>query len=388
VAVGHPVDWWFAFKLNAGVFPACDARKERVCQFGGDTSFVHGNFGQHFVFATNEDGTLDGGSDCLGDETSDPVGATFSQVYNGSLFYVLWNDQFYGDPQIDASCTLPGDNCPGPWAHSKGMVAWNDAGEGFVMQVTTPDWPGSGSSAHQRERGNTLGCTKDNNVGFSQSFFALKLSSKDLKAVLTALERASIATKPDEPQIVHNGGPADVQALVSKLGRKSKDKTVFRATLSSGVTLVAKPSALHVPPWQMVSAVLGSISLRVASWRTPKDYGSTSLSTPIGCWDDSLGDPGVVEIATSGSWNNKPFSLNAGGRNFDGNHAKIAVSIRDSHTFSIFGDMNEQGQLSGTAKECAGSQNGRGGLFFVVNDPTLHENIANHLIDGDSAPPE
>src|SRR5262249_29673345 len=168
LTAGAHVHWWFAFKLNAGVFPLCDANKERVCRFGGDTSFVHGTIGQHSVFASSEDGTLQSGRDCIGDETSDPVAATFDQIYNGSLNYVLWNDQFYGDPPIDPSCTLPNENCPGPWAHSKGMVAWNDAGEGFLMQVTTPDWPGSGSSQHERSRGNTLGCTKDNNVGYSQ----------------------------------------------------------------------------------------------------------------------------------------------------------------------------------------------------------------------------
>jgi deoxyribonuclease II len=388
LAAGHPVDWWFAFKLNVGVFPGCDANKQRVCRFGGDTSFPHGNIGQHFVYASSDNGMLQGGGDCLGDETSDPVAATFDQVYNGSLNYVLWNDQFYGDPLIDQSCTLPNNNCPGPWAHSKGMLAWNDAGEGFLMQVTTPDWPGSGSSQNPRARGNTLGCTKDNNVSYSQSFFALSLSNADLKAVLSGLERASIATKIDDPQIVHNGGPADIQALVSKLGKVSKDKTVFRKTLSTGVTLVVKPSALHVPPWQMVSAVLGSISLRVASWRTPNDYGSTRSSTSIGCWDDSLGDPGTIEIATSGSWNNKRFSLNANGHAFDGNHAKIAVSIKDSHTYSIFGDMNEQGNLDGTKKDCGQSQNGRGGLFFVVDDTALHNSLSSDLINGDSAPYE
>jgi Deoxyribonuclease II len=382
---GHPVDWWFAFKLNVGVFPGCDANRQRVCRFGGGTNFLKGNVGQHFVYASSEDETLKGGSDCLGDEITDPVGATFDQVYNGTLNYVLWNDQFYGDPQIDKTCTLPGDNCPGPWAHSKGMIAWNDDGEGFVMQVTTPDWPGSGSPKNERSRGNTLGCTVDNNVSYSQSFFALRLALPDVKKVLTALQRASIATSPDDPQIVRNGGPQDIQDLVSKLGHVIKDREVYRDKLSTGVTVLAKPSALHVPPWQMVSAILGSASLRVASWRGPKDYGSTRSSTDIECWDDSLGDPGTIEIATSGSWKKKSFSLNASGPKFDGNHAKIAVSIKDNNTYSIFGDMNEQGSLSGTTKDCGKSQNGRGGLFFVLDDPELHDSIAD-LIDGDSAP--
>ena len=385
---GHPVDWWFVFKLNVGIFPGCNDNKERECPFGGKTSFPHGAIGQQFVFASSDDHTLQNGHDCIGDETTDPVGATFAEVYNGTLNYVLWNDQFYGDPIPDDSCTLgDGHACDGPWGHSKGMVAWNDAGQGFVMQVTTPDWPGSGSSQHERERGNTLGCTKDNNVAYSQSFFALKLTKEDLKFVLAALRKASVATNPNDPQIVRNGGPQDVQALVSELGKKVRDKKVLKETLSSGVVLIAKPSSLHVPPWQMVSAVLNSVPLRVASWRGSGNYGSTSSSSAIGCWDDSLAAPGDVQIATSGSWENKAFSLNAFGTGHDGNHAKIAVSTGGGHPYSIFGDENEQGNLSGTSSECKVSQNGRGGLFFVVDDQALHDSVAD-LIAGESAPPE
>ena len=29
-----------------------------------------------------------------------------------------------------------------PWA--PGVIAWGDDGTGFVLQVTTPDWPGAG----------------------------------------------------------------------------------------------------------------------------------------------------------------------------------------------------------------------------------------------------
>src|SRR5947199_2640123 len=40
-------------------------------------------------------------------------------------------------------------SCSSPWGHSKGVLAWNDAGEGFVMQVSTPSWPASGSERGQ-----------------------------------------------------------------------------------------------------------------------------------------------------------------------------------------------------------------------------------------------
>jgi hypothetical protein len=45
--------------------------------------------GQQFVFASSADSTLRQGSGCAGDTTTDPLGATFDQVYNGKFYYVL-----------------------------------------------------------------------------------------------------------------------------------------------------------------------------------------------------------------------------------------------------------------------------------------------------------
>jgi hypothetical protein len=44
--------------------------------------------------------------------------------------------------------------------------------------------------------------------------------------------------------------------------------------------------------------------------------------------------------------------------------------------------MNQQGAISGT---CKSSQNGRGGLFYVIDDTEL-SNTVKDLISGDSAP--
>ena len=89
-----------------------------------------------------------------------------------------------------------------------------------------------------------------------------------------------------------------------------------------------------------------------------------------------------MEVATSGQWGNQTFGLTGGpGPNF--NHAKLGVSIGGDHRYSIFGDMNQQGSLAGP--NCASSQNGRGGLFYVVDDPLLSDSIRD-LIKGDTAP--
>ena len=65
-----------------------------------------------------------------------------------------------------------------------------------------------------------------------------------------------------------------------------------------------------------------------------------------------------------------------------GNHAKIGVST-GTHSYAIFGDMNQQGSLS--PPKCTSSQNGRGGLFYVVDDGPLFTSVRD-LIKGDKAP--
>jgi hypothetical protein len=377
VSKGHPVNWWFVFKLNAKSFPACGGGT-RSCPFGGDvqTTSTYSNFGQQFVFASSDSPTLQSGpTDCLGTTDNDPVGATFDEVYNGRFFYVVWNDQFYGDPSIGA-CTSNG-SCASPWGHSKGIVAWNDAGEGLVIQVSTPSWPASGSALHPRKSdGNTLGCVKDNNVTFSQHFFALRLTKADLVDVLNGMRNASVVTDPNNLQVVNNGGPSDIQDLVRQLGTKVASGDVLTTTLSSGVGFISKPSGLHVPPWQMVSSILSGTPLRVANfWANPK-IPSTTASTSVDCWDPSLkSNPGAVEIATIGTWNQTSFDLTGAP---GGNHAKVGVST-GTQPISIFGDLNQQGALNGN---CSSAQNGRGGMFFAIQNPDLWKSLSALLNPG------
>ena len=376
LAKGHPVNWWFVFKLNAGAFPDC-GEGTRGCPFGGTVKKYKD--AQQYLFASNESPTLKQGSGCVGDTDADPIGATFDEVYSGSFNYLIWNDQFYDDPEIKG-CEK---ECGSPWGHSNGLLAWNDAGNGFVMQVSTPSWPAAGNKSHPRKTdGDTLGCIKDDDVMVSQHFFALTLNKSDVVSVLKALGNASVVTDPSNPQIVSNGGPKDIQALVSGLGSKSSSKAFATFTLSSGVKLISKPSNLNVPPWQMVSSILGGVSLRTATWWAAPEIPTTKASTAVKCWDKSLTKPGAVEIATSGVWNSTKIGL-TGGASPDHNHAKIGVSLTGTKYYSIFGDMNQQGSLSGP--NCASSQNGRGGLFYVVNNAALSKSVK-ALITGDTAP--
>ncbi len=385
LSANQPVDWWFVFKFNAAKFPRCGGGPERrTCPFGGRAQDYKSGFGQQFAYASSTDSKLQSGQGCvgtqIGDQVTDPLGATVNQVYSGAFHFVVWNDQFYDDPEI-GGCTK---SCASPWGHSKGLLAWDDSGAGVVLQVTTPSWPAAGSKAHPRQSdGNTLGCVEDNNVKVSQHFFALKLSKDDTLAVLGALGNASVVTDLSDPQIVANGGPDDIQHAVRLLGRKSKSKTVTDVKLSTGVRLIGKPSALNVPPWQLVSAKLDGTPLRTATWWAPPRIPTTTGASTVACWDDNLPKPGAVQIATTGQWEGTVFGLK-GGPAADGNHAKIGVSTGSGDAFAIFGDLNQQGTLSEDGK-CGRSQNGRGGLFFVVRNDQLAASVRD-LIAGGTAP--
>jgi hypothetical protein len=378
VSGGNPVDWLFVYKFNTKSFPECPGRAVRACPFGGHPVAYKSGFGQQYVVASKGGDAyahLKSDDGCLGDSGLDPIGATFAQIYTGSLNYVVWNDQFYNDPSIQGC----GTSCASPWGHSKGVLAWDDSGNGVVVQGTTPSWPGSGNAEHARTDGNSLGCVTDDNVLVAQDFFALKLAPGDVEAVAKALANASVVTNPEDPQIVKNGGPDSIQKLVSQLGRKSTSTRVTFDRLSTNVLLISKPAQVHAPPWLLVSSVLDSVDLLVASWWNHSDIPDTSAGQQIDCWPDSAGwtAAGAVVNAQSGHWQNTSFSL-LGVGNPSGNHAKIGVTTSGDHPYAIFGDMNQEGALSGN---CGAKQNGRGGMFFVVEDQDLHNEVQSLISD-------
>jgi hypothetical protein len=94
--------------------------------------------------------------------------------------------------------------------------------------------------------------------------------------------------------------------------------------LTADVTLISKPSNLNVPPWQMVSALLGGASERSATWwASPQSY-SAKKSIKFGRWNDKFTlkrkKPGDVIIAQSGPGVGRTLGL-IGGQN----HAKLGV---------------------------------------------------------------
>jgi len=388
LAKGKPVMWWFVYKLKQKEFPMCgaptdaDGADRRTCAFGGKKQTTP--YGLRYIFASSVDPTLtDGGQECLGNTKDDPVGATFAEVWDSGFHFVIWNDQFYDtDPKVEI-CSK-GD-CGAPWGHSKGILVWNDQGEGFVMQVSTPEWPGAARSAAQRKIGNTLGChSADNDVQVAQHFFALRLKRSEVVQLLGAMKDAGVVTDPNTAQLAEIGGPADVEEAAKALGNKPNinDPIVAKSVgLSSGVTLLWKSSNLNAPTWQAVSSMLGGVSLRTATWTaSPPIAPTTKADGKPACWNDGLlkHPPGAVDIAKQGSWDGVTFGLGSGA-----NHAKLGVSTDGKSPLVIFGDENQQGTLDGVGLTagCAASQNGRGGMFFALSDPTLFAGVTKLLAE-------
>jgi hypothetical protein len=260
-----------------------------------------------------------------------------------------------------------------------------------VMQVSTPAWPISGSANAARQSGNTLGCIKSpDNLLFSQHFFALLLSKDDVVIVLKGLVNAGVPTdNSDGSMMVSNGGPADIQRLVSSLGTEPDKATqhVVEATLSSGVKFLSKSSGMDVPSWQFVSAELGGPNLRVATYYDADQIPTTTQAGKPDCWNASLGVPGSVDNARNGSWANpstgQKVTFDFGPSSSNGNHAKIGVTTSGT-PMAIFGDENQQGGLVPVGTEgCAAAQNGRGGTFYALEDAELAESLG-QMMKGDS----
>lgn len=407
----EPVDWLFAYKFNAGSFPGWDngemPKYGTPGVFGGTFKDYPAGLSQQYVFCTSDNPTLVKGKGPIGATYSDPIGATFAQIYNTPGYYcILWNDQFYGNPIASADS---------PFGHSKGMAAWNDDGEGFVLQTSTPSWPASGSykisrnseatiqavkNGEKNKYGkpieldyNTLGCIDDDDIEVAQHFFCLKLNQDDLVSVLRGLINSSVVTDPRQPALCNNGGPQAIQELVSQLGKVSDSKEVLTATLSTGIQMISKPSALAVPPWQMISAQLNSLPIRAVTWWAFPNIYSTEKGQVPGCWASSLGTPGEVDIALTGSWDGTEIVL-IGNNGKYSNHAKIGISMDENQPITVFGDENQQGALSvgycktgfyeHSTQQCDSSQNGRGGTYYVLNNTDLFKSIT-QLLSGKTA---
>ena len=290
----HKAVWVFAFKFNIRHIPNHRVRVQ-TCLFGGSPQPYASS--QRYVLAQAVSSALRDGPGLIGTSTADPVGATFAKFSASGLNFVVWNDQFYRHPPI-TGCA---ESCGGPWGHSKGVVGGTVRAAASSCKSPPRLGPVRGTAAAPRaEDGNTLGCVDDNDVKSSQHFFAVRLNPNDVAAVLDALANASVVTNVSNPQLARIGGPPELQQRALMLGKKSASTTLLDVMLSSGVRLISKPSRLHVPPWQMLSARLGGIPLRTATWWASPRIPTTTAGQTIICWRSDLGSPGAVDIALTG----------------------------------------------------------------------------------------
>jgi hypothetical protein len=144
---------------------------------------------------------------------------------------------------------------------------------------------------------------------------------------------------------------------------------------------------MDVPSWQFVSAELGGSNLRVATFYSTDRIESTAQAGKPTCWDLSLGVPGAVENAKTGSWpdpsTGQKVIFDFASSPSNGNHAKIGVTT-SGKPMAIFGDENQQGGLGPVGPlGCAAAQNGRGGIFYALQDPQLAASLG-QLMAGDS----
>jgi hypothetical protein len=128
-------------------------------------------------------------------------------------------------------------------------------------------------------------------------------------------------------------------------------------------------------------------------WQRDLIFSTPGLTQP-GCWPPVLKpvSPGAVQIALTGTWDGKVIGLTgtpqrgAAGATIGANHAKVGVSTGSGPPLTILADMNQDGTISAKgALTCSSSQNGRGGLFFVMENQALHDSVA-ALLAGGSAP--
>src|SRR5262249_38740836 len=105
IAQGQAADWRVGFKCHTKTFLGCGDNDGRECRFGGEPQAY--DFSQQFVYASSADKHLQKGQGCAGATPSDPLGATFASIYDNDFYFIIWNDQFYGDPPIHGC----GDSC-------------------------------------------------------------------------------------------------------------------------------------------------------------------------------------------------------------------------------------------------------------------------------------
>ncbi|ETV89665.1 hypothetical protein, variant 1 [Aphanomyces astaci] len=427
---GQPVAWWVVLKLPWQVRDAqgkyiptpCDCDKPQCANVKVDVPEER-KFGLCYLYADANNPRLrhfrDVGYDCLGQGGNDPVSHTLRQAKNAT-YWAIFNDQFNGiaEKQDKRRVCSGGDAFN---AHAKGAVAFELDSGGYVLQSSTPNFPDptipTGDSDDDFIR---LGCQHDNNVEYAQHLFAMSVDGEAIKAVGRGWQSARLCSTNhyhDMSQVLasaalrHNELEHPMAAALvdpDADDAPSTNVTVVTKVGSVRIRGLFKDKASAVPPWAMAAEAFGT-DLSVASW-----------------WDENFGIPSLCDgdvygaVAEAFCLKNNPLTLRPdgtfpynvenlmqattpwrlscddaaavtwslrGGRVRDGNHAKWAVgtprggstSPTSQAALSIFADLNMEGYPC--SKKCNGSQGGRGGSFYGIEDTVLHASLVGLVSD-------
>jgi len=312
------------------------------------------------------------------------------------------------------SCTtrdLPHYNniCSSPYGHSKGALAYEESGTGFFLQGTTPNWP----DPSQKSTYTPLGCQLDSNTDLSQSFLGLTLDADTFSEMAPYIEAARLCSTGTTS--CRNGSAGHMidfnctseqtraedwsilDTAFSGTSTSDMHSSTYSGTTSGGVDfkLIAKAEADAIPPWLLVASELG-VDLGVSSW-LDFNYGFASLcsgddyssATNQMCLvSDDLGislneNGGAVQsvenaLAASFEINGVDLAWALWGEFTSiASHAKFAIASEFDNPWFVSGDENNQGWSCSTS--CSGSQSGRGGLFFALNNSEVHASIYDML---------
>lgn len=421
---GNSVDWWFVLKLPQQVFDDVAYTEEHcrcnhpICNFKNKNDV---GSGLCFLYADSNNPELkfysDLGYDCLGQGSKDPVSQTLSQLTSteqnmNSTYWGYFNDQFYGlhgeknskSYQCSGSDTLN--------AHSKGSFQYDEVNGGFYLQSSIPNFPNPGDTFVP------LGCQSENNVMFSQHVFAMSLNTSEMERLGEALQSATLCST----NFYTSKNATFGSSLTSKLLQDSKESSMYRSFVqpySGSEQRDIRPQSTHIQirtlfqsipidvivkskntlmhPWALVASKLQT-DISVASWMD-NSYGIPSICSSDEyfftnhsfCLLDLSGNETLLSPSGNPLYNienlieakfNETIQWHLfGGEGKGRNHAKWAVETprKPSRTNRIiFGDMNQQGFPC--SKDCSGSQLGRGGTFFSLDNKELWHYMTFKLI--------
>nr|AIG56182.1 secreted protein [Achlya hypogyna] len=292
---GRPVAWWFVLKLPAQVRSAtgtfmptpCDCAPP-ACASPEEPLRAHGLC---YLYADANNPVLrhfrDVGYDCLGQGGRDPVSQTLRQKQTAT-HWGYFNDQLNGLAFMQQKSLVCGGSSSFN-AHSKGMVAFEAATGGFVLQTSTPNFPDPSSPAFV-----PLGCQADNNVEYAQHLFAMSLDAAELLTLATGWQSARLCSANHyhtlhdllvSPSLANASSslPPVAQAVARALVEErltpsaSSQKTVVTKGSPVAVSGLFKSHRAQVPPWAMAASAYAS-DVSVASW-----------------WDENFGTPTLCD---------------------------------------------------------------------------------------------